>query len=722
MRNNKMAILSAAFAAMLCSCSTDNLGVVSEGREEDKTGIHFIQSSLTKTFPMNSKEGTVDVVLSRNSNVGEYSVVLSQKGSNESLFSFRDTVTVENGQYSVTVPLKVDLTSLVPGATVSTSLFIKSRDAYLDEDASYITRFKDKLDIEVSFELKWEPYMRVTETGEKVQQTATYYYDLFYVGSQPDMLMERAVGATNIFRILDWAGGVPLVFKMNADHSINVPAQSIGYFYDAVGEDVYASDIAEYMNDEAAYNSYPCYFDGKETIVLNLVYYVSDGIINYGTEYIVLASNRDDDPTVMVTYDGEGRFSFELGEYASSCRALVLPGDCTGTIKAAEVKNSILDGSAEGLRTYTADCSDTWELAEGSNTIFVIPFDESGNAGEMTSRRFTYDPLDLLMPKIVESTFKAGEDDPYHTVVWRLKTTNAKSIKFFMLEKEVIDYYMSTGYTAENLLDYGMEMEKAAVDAANADGVSVTFTDLGEGTDYAVIVGLVSPLGDVLVEEAPFAPMAHSDNFDRTKTLDDFFGSYIASLEVTVYDGSASPQPTKETMLVNIIKTTAGGVLIQGLSDAEGYSPMLSATYVPEEHTLRIPTQLCGKYDGKYVMFAYSNPIVDSMWGAEYSAELGFGSDGRLYLRAAPGMQYSVNGYKFLLLNDDGSNTGDFIDNKAYRYISLTKTENSNISITTVVNSNNYQNERETNSLCGLRRSYDLGRLPEGHHSFRFSR
>ena len=715
---NKTAIILAAFAAVLSSCSTDNLGVVSEGREEDKTGIHFIQSSLTKTFPMNSKEGTVDVVLSRNSNVGEYSVVLSQKGTNEDLFSFSDTVTVENGKYSVTVPLKVDLSSLVPGSSVSTSLYIKSRDAYLDEDASYITQFKDKLDVKVSFELEWEPYMRMTEAGEKVQQTGTYYYNLFYVGTQPDMLMERAVGTTNIFRILDWAGGVPLVFKMNADHSINVPAQSIGYYYDAVGEDVYASDIAEYMNDEAAYDSYPCYFDGDETIVLNLVYYVSDGIINYGTEYIVMASDHDDDPTVMVTYDGEGRFSFELGEYASSCRALVLPGDCTGTVKAAEVKNSILAGSAEGLRIYTGDCSDTWDLAEGSNTIFVIPFDQSGNAGEMVYRRFTYDPLDMLMPKIVESTFQADEADPYHSVKWHLQTSNAKTIKFFMYEKDIIDYYLSIGYTAEELLAYGSEMETAAVDAANADGVNVTFTDLGEGTDYTVIVGLVSPLGDVLVEQEQFAPMAHSDNFDMTKTLDDFIGSYIASVEVTVYDGSDSPQPTKESVLVNIMKSSSGDVLVQGLSDVEGYSPILSATYVPEEHTLRIPTQLCGRYDGKYVMFAYSNPIIDSMWGAEYSAEFGFGSDGRLYLRATPGMQYSVNGYKFLLINDDGSNTGDFIDNKAYRYISLAKTESSNISIT----SNNYQNESKTNALRGLSLYHSLGRMPEGCHSFRIDR
>ncbi len=718
---NKIAILLAAFAAMLSSCSTENLGVVSEGRAEDKTGIHFIQSSLTKTFPMNSKEGTVNVVLSRNSNEGEYSVVLSQKGSNENLFSFSDTVTVENGQYSVTVPLKVDLTSLVPGTTISTSLYIKSRDAYLDEDASYITQFKDKLDIEVSFELKWEPYMRMTETGEKVQQTVTYYYNLFYAGSQTDMLMERAVGTTNIFRILDWAGGVPLVFKMNADHSINVPAQSIGYFYNAVGEDVYASDIAEYMDDVAAYDSYPCYFDGDKTIVLNLVYYVSDGIINYGTEYIVMASNHDDDPTVMVTYDGEGKFTFEMGEYASSCRALVLSGDCTGTIKVAEVKKSILDGSAEGLRTYIEDGSDTWELAEGSNTIFVIPFDESGNAGEMTYRRFTYDPLDMLMPKIVESTFNAGEDDPYHTVKWHLKTSNAQAIKFFVLEKDIVDYYISIGYTAENLLEYGKEMEKDAVNAANADGVTVTFSELGEGTDYAVIVGVTNPLGDVLVEEASFAPKAHSDNFDKTKTLDDFVGSYIASMEVTVYDGNDSPQPTKESVLVNIIKSSAGDVLIQGLSDVDGYSPILTATYIPEEHTLRIPTQLCGRYEGKYVMFAYSNSIIDSMWGAEYSAELGFGSDGRLYLRATPGMQYSVNGYKFLLLNDDGSNTGDFIDNKAYRYISFTKTESSNISITSIFNSNNYQNEGKTNSFCGLSVSNDLVRVQEGCQSYRFN-
>lgn len=674
MRAKYAMITAVAFAmSVLLSCSKENIGVVSAGQEADRTGIHFIQSGLTKTFPMGSLEGVMELVLARNSDVGRYCVILAVKGGDEKLFSVRDSVIFEDGMYSVSVPVKVSLEKIVPGSSVSTTIYIRERDAYLDDDASYITQFTDKIDLKASFELAWEPYMRTSESGEKVQQTASYYYNLFYVGSQGNMIVERAVGATNIFRVLDWAAGAPLVFKMNSDHTIVVPAQSTGYFYASAGEEVYASDIAEYTGDPAAYGAYPCYYDGTSTFVLNLVYYVSDGVFNYGTEYLVFATNHDNDPTVVVGYDGNGEFSFEFGEYTSSCRVLVVEGDRTQSSSSVnEIRKSILDGTADGLRTYHSSATDTWSLSEGSNSVFAIPFDSEGKAGEMVYRRFTYDPFETIMPKVAECTFESSPDDPYHIVECHLKTINAAAIQYQMLETEVVEYYMDNGYSLEELIGYGDTIGSKGIEAANKDGITFTFSDLGEGSQYALLIGIKNKLGDMVAEQYRFSPMSHFETFDQNRTIDDFVGNFIADVQVTIYEGDEGTT-TQESFLVNFAKTTEGKILIQGLSDIHGYSPILEAEYVKEEHLIRLPTQRCNSFDGKNVMFAYGNAIIDSMWGDGYTADFGFGSDGRLYLKASPSMVYPVNGYKFAFANEEGGSTGEFIEGKAYQFISLRK-------------------------------------------------
>ena len=211
-------------------------------------------------------------------------------------FSVRDTVVIPDGQYSVEVPVTVNMNAVVLGSSVTASLCIIGRDAELGDDPAYITQYSDFLDLTASFTLEWEPYMRTTESGEQVQQTATYYYSQFYEGYQRGMLVERAKGTTNIFRLLDWGAGVNFFFKVNSDNSVVVPGQSIGYYYSGSDEYVYVSDIAQYLGDEAYYDRFPCTFDGKQTFTLNLVYYVTDGMFGYGPEKIVFAGDHDNDP------------------------------------------------------------------------------------------------------------------------------------------------------------------------------------------------------------------------------------------------------------------------------------------------------------------------------------------------------------------------------------------------------------------------------------------
>ena len=70
------------------------------------------------------------------------------------------------------------------------------------------------------------------------------------------------------------------MFKIDKDNKVTVPAQSIGYFFSDSNEYVYVSDIAQHLGDDSYYSNFPCYYDGEQTLVLNLVYYVKDGIFN----------------------------------------------------------------------------------------------------------------------------------------------------------------------------------------------------------------------------------------------------------------------------------------------------------------------------------------------------------------------------------------------------------------------------------------------------------
>ncbi len=436
-------ILLCASAALLSlvACDQEQIGEMASPNDSDNKEIHFVQKSLVKEFEQGTKEGEFTVVLARNGNKGTYRVLLQKSGKNASLFSVRDTVVIPDGQYSVEVPVTVNMNAVVLGSSVTASLCIIGRDAELGDDPAYITQYSDFLDLTASFTLEWEPYMRTTESGEQVQQTATYYYSQFYEGYQRGMLVERAKGTTNIFRLLDWGAGVNFFFKVNSDNSVVVPGQSIGYYYSGSDEYVYVSDIAQYLGDEAYYDRFPCTFDGKQTFTLNLVYYVTDGMFGYGPEKIVFAGDHDNDPVVAATYEGDGKFSFEFNSFTSSCKAVVVEGDVTGdTAELNKVYKQICLGQRDDIRTFS-DNTQQWTPSVPSNTLIAVPFDAEGKPGEMIAIRFTYDPDGTIAPEVLEFSISPYSVDPYSTMVWKIRTRNAASVRYIMMDKDVLDYY-----------------------------------------------------------------------------------------------------------------------------------------------------------------------------------------------------------------------------------------------------------------------------------------
>lgn len=650
------------------ACDQEQIGEIASSNDSDNKEIHFVQKSLTKEFEQGTKEGEFTVVIARNGNKGTYRVLIQKSGKNAALFSVRDTVVIPDGQYSVEVPVTVNMDAVVLGSSVSASLCIIGRDAELGDDPAYITQYSDFLELTASFTLEWEPYMRTTESSEQVQQTATYYYSQFYEGYQRGMLVERAKGTTNIFRLLDWGAGVNFFFKVNSDNSVVVPGQSIGYYYGDTGEYVCVSDFAQYFGDEAYYDRFPCTFDGKQTFTLNLIYYVTDGLFGYGVEKIVFAGDHDNDPVVSATYEGDGKFSYEFNSFTASCKAVVVEGDITGDSGALDkIYKQICLGQRDDVRTFS-DNTQQWTPSTLSNTMIVVPFDADGKPGEMVAIRFTYDPEGAFTPEVLEFSLEPYSIDPYSTLVWKIRTKNALSVRFIMMNKDVLDYY-EENYPLDKILGIGSKFDADNLAASeSAEGLTLYYQGLTEGSAFRVIAEVTNKFGDKIFVTDSTVLASHADKF-KNAGIDDFTGAYIVNADVKTSSGD---QTSTESFRVDIIQTGENTVMIKGLCNYSSYSPSITGTYIPEEHSIRVLSQNLGEFSYMNVVFGFVANLYSGIWGQSSSMEFGFCDDGLIHWRTTAGSETSLTGYKFLLF-EGTSYSGYAVGDKTYENILMQK-------------------------------------------------
>ena len=579
-------------------------------------------------------------------------------------------VVIPDGEYSVEIPVKVDMTGVVLGASIKASLYIIGRDVELGEDASYISQYSDFIDLSASFMLEWEPLMRITEDGVEVQQTATFLYTQFYTGSQSGMLVEKAKGTDNIFRLLDWAAGTTFLFKRNSDGTVVVPGQSIGYLYDGTNEYVQVSDIAQYLGDETYYNSYPCWFDGKQTYTLNLIYYVSDGIFAFGEEKIIFASDDDDNPVVEAEYAGDGKFLFEFNENTSYCKAVVLEGYITSDQdKIDDIYKNICMGTYEGVTTFSSN-EQVWAPSTPSNTLLVVPFDKAGIPGNSLVMRFTYDPEGKYAVKVNTCKIEPYEKDAYTTLTWTLSLTNAASVRFILMEKDVLDYY-EENYPMDQILGIGSVLGPEEIKTANEGELVLYYQNLKEGTTYRIIAEIANKFGDVTLFSDYTVMHSHASQYKEC-TIDDFIGSYIVNADVTT---SENTEPVTESFRVDIIKTSAQTVSIKGLSNDSNYSPSITGTFNPETYSIVLKSQNLGEYSYLDVVFGFVANLYSGIWNPESSMEFGFAENGYVYWRSSADSEEVLTGYRFLLF-DEGSFTSYSVGDKTYQNIIMQKLTN----------------------------------------------
>ncbi len=649
---------------LAAGCDKEQKGTVFSPNADDSKEIHFIQSSLTKEFPQETESGTIEIALARPGCKGELSVELHTQGDDAESFTVPETVTLPDGGYSVTVPVEVNLENLKAGSSLSAEILIQGRQ---EETAggAYITGFSDKVKISVSYTLEWETYYRADENGEKLPQTATYRYNAFYTGRDSGLAVEKAVG-TNIFRVNDWASGVSFKFILNDDNSCTVPAQSIGYYNSNYNEYVKVSDMAVYTGNDAAYSSYPCTFDGKDTFSFYLIYYVSSGYFAQGAETLTFDGEEDRTPVVEISFDGietsetgfkAPRLSFYKNDFTKFYKATVVSGDITADASRQEEIRKILSedgrpGSAPVLTLYE-DSSELWNVGAGNCTAVALAYDEESEASFLYMRRFTCDPDGRYAPRVNVFEWKRDESNvmysPYTTLFWEMQADNAVALKYICMRTDYLEYIAKyQKQSVEELVwEKGNEVNEEYVQKlVSEEGFSTAFNSLKQGLSYTLCACVVNEFGDTTVVKKTASTKGYSAaDFDRSRTVDDFIGAFRASASVT-----ASSSSSEASFRVDIYSLGGDDLTISGLSNMNDFTPEVSAYFDSEIHAVIIEPQRLGTYKGNYVTLGFSDGL-SIYWGAGGIA-LGF-IDGVIHMVPAPESVAAVNTYQFLLFSSE---------------------------------------------------------------------
>ena len=681
--------LGAGLLLLAASCSQTQESSYYIPNKDDAKAIYFIQSSIEKEFAQNVQNGMIDVEIARPGNKGSYTVYLTINGNDEKLFKVPSEVTIPDGKHAVTIPVEVDLSEFAMGSSYKTTLYISDREVRPGDNSAQVAQYSDKMTLSASYELEWETLYRSDSEGNKVPQLATYHYNGYYSGRDSGLEVEKAIGA-NIYRLKDWASGVTFRFVVHDDNTCTVPAQSIGYYNSNYNEYVYVADMAVYTGNDAAYNSYPCTFDGKSTYSFYLIYYVSSGYFAQGKETLVFDSDPDTTPVVDIEFEGientptgfkAPKLYFSPNGYTKFFKAAVVTGDITNNnARQEQVRQQLIEDKLEAVTPvvtlYETDES-VWNVPKGNYTAVALAYDSVENPCKLYTKRFTCDPADEYEIKIDEFEWYSSDENlnysPYTTIYWDMKVRNIVSMKYLCMATPIMEYLCEYyGQTLEELTDInGRAMPDDAIEMLLSDeGRKGVFNTLDEGTDYTLALLMTNAFGDTKFVSKSASTFGHfAKDFDQTKTFEDFIGAFNAKATTVVSGGSK----VTSNYRIDITPVSDSEVIINGVSDMRDFTPELGAYYDRQNHMLILEPQSAGTYNGNYAMFT----LTDGMsyyWGSG-SLAIGYIGD-TLYWAASPYAGSNVYGYLFALFNSpvttSSSYLREYVGSKTYSFISMT--------------------------------------------------
>lgn len=286
-------------------CSTDQKVTKFNPAGEDAEQAYFSNDETSVSLdPSVPGPATVELYLLRQNADKEFTVGLSTFG-NVDLISVPETVTFAPGEYKASIFLEVLKDEFVPGTDYAVRITVINPEVDPEtQSANQIGSKEPALIFRASLALDWQPcyvlkdYSKFLATdltaddyvlgadGKPIPQGGIYTYNFWREGDDDASMLERAVG-TNTFRLTNWGGGINLVFSIDPSNTITVDGkeyasitvvdQYIGSDHSAYGK-VYVCDAQTYNANALPASQYPNYWDGDRTLVLHLMYFVSDGI------------------------------------------------------------------------------------------------------------------------------------------------------------------------------------------------------------------------------------------------------------------------------------------------------------------------------------------------------------------------------------------------------------------------------------------------------------
>ena len=680
--------LGVGLLLLAAACSQTQDGTQYTPNKDDAKAIHFIQSSIEKEFAQGTQNGVIEVEIARPGNKGAYTVYLTTKGANEKIFKVPTEVTIPDGKHAVTVPVEIDLAQFIMGSSYKTTLYISEREVRPGDNSIQVSQYSDKVTLSASLELEWETLYRINNAGETIPQLATYHYNGYYTGRDSGLEVEKAIGA-NIYRLKDWASGVTFKFIVHDDNTCTVPAQSIGYFNSNYNEYVFVSDMAIYTGSDAAYASYPCTFDGKNSFSFYLIYYVSGGYFAQGTEQLVFDIDSDTTPIVDISFEGiettttgfqAPKLHFSPNSYTKFYKATVVAGDITtDTAVQDEVRAQLIEDKLEAVTpvvTLFEDNETVWNVPKGNYTAVALAYDSIDNPCKLYMHRFTCDPKNEYSVEINTLNFYTPENNPnyspYTSLVWEMQTNNLTRIKYLCLKKDIADYLCEAlDQTLEELTETrAFELNEETVAAINSEeGFATAFTGLDEGGDYLLCLLIYNSFGDqtFILKTASTFGRTFTD-FDQTKNFSDFIGAFSTTATIEI----GSNKGTEKTFRMDITPINERDVIINGMSDMRDFAPQLKGYYDKEKHMIIVEAQSTGAYKTNYTSLGFSDGM-SIYWGG-VSMAIGYIGD-RLYWVASPFSSAKVNSYMFLLFNSPLTNGSsylrEYVGAKTYSSISM---------------------------------------------------
>lgn len=670
-----------AFCLLAASCVQQLEGTLYRPNADDSKEIHFSVASVAKSFPEAEKSGIIELAIVRPGSSGRHELQLAQMGADEGVFSFPETVAIEDGKYSVTVPVLVDLGSCVKGSSYSTCIYIVGRDQATGNYGARNASYSDAVDVSASIDLTWEPLM-VTDpaTGEQVQQKATYNYNGLWKGSSYGLPVEKAVCEDLIYRLSGWGTNeTTLMWLVKEDGSCVLPKQNTGYYNSSYGQYIYVSDYPSNTNGSYSYKSYPCTWDGDRTYSFTTIYYRegSTGNFGHGVETIVFESLEAKVPSVQIEYQGidstatgfvGAKLDFSPNEearsYAVAFFSSVLDKDAIANVADSLAAGAAPAKEADRIETLYGNDTRSWSLSNGPHTIVAVAFDAAGARGETTSKTFTFDPEGLYSVKISKISLVNDPSDENYDPTTTLRFTIAAQglVKgwYRILKTSQWESYRKT-MTDEEILLKGTEMSATVItNILKPSGRVSHYNTLSSGTEYTIGVLMENEYGDRITGFASGKTASRSsdsalDDFRPVTSVEEFLGSYLLNVGV----GSSLSSTTDRTFRVDINKMDSNRVIITGLgSSITDFDPMVMAYFDSVRKCLVLDCQNLGKFAGNYIRLAFYT-------GKAYvysnnSFLLGWVEDELVWLND-PAASNTFVGYTFMEFSSEDANSNTYL-------------------------------------------------------------